>query len=638
MAVVLTLIAFGFIALASRQLGLLFAHYRLPLISGYLLAGIIAGPFVVRVMTLDEVEALHFLDEVSLAFIAFAAGSELYLVELRSRLRSIAWHTLGQLVGIFVLCTAAMLVLTQVVPFMQPLPGEAKLAIALLTGAVLVARSPSSAIAIINELRAKGPFTRTVLGVTVVMDIVVVTFFAVTTSVVDVLLTAEGFSIAFVVLLALELLLSVGVGLLVGKLLEAVLATHLPDPGKIILVLITGFLVFDFSRLLRDFTHEHLPFEVLLEPLLICMVGSFFLTNYTRFRTEFLHLTERLGPIIFIVFFTLVGDALRLDLLGETLLIAVVIFGVRLVGLFIGSLVGGAVAGDLPLHNRMAWMAYVTQAGIGLGLAREAAVEFPQLGDGFATLIISVIVLSQIVGPPLMNFVIKQVGEAHLPGQPEPDAVRDALILGMGGQAQALARRLMAHHWQVVIADTDAEHLSHAEDNGLDLRLIPEISLDVLAGLVTRSTDALVVMMGDDAANLKACELAYEHFGIPRLIARLNDYAWADRFQALGVQVVYPASAMVNLLDQFVRAPQTAAMLLQGDPAHQVVQITITNPDVNNVLVRDLRLPGDVLVLGLMRDGDVIVPHGYTRLKLNDDMTLIGQPRSLEEVTRRLGF
>ena len=47
-----------------------------------------------------------------------------------------------------------------------------------MAAAILVARSPSSAIAIVNELRARGPYTKTALGVTVVMDAVVILSFA----------------------------------------------------------------------------------------------------------------------------------------------------------------------------------------------------------------------------------------------------------------------------------------------------------------------------------------------------------------------------------------------------------------------------------------------------------------------------
>ncbi len=341
---------------------------------------------------------------------------------------------------------------------------------------------------------------------------------------------------------------------------------------------------------------------------------------------------------MFLVFFTLVGDELRLDIVLDSLLIALVIFAVRLLGLLVGAYAGGMLAGDPARHNRVAWLAYVTQAGIGLGLAREVAVEFPQFGEEFATLIVSVIVISQFVGPPLLNFALKRVGEAHVPAQAEPDAVRDALILGIGSHAQALAQQLLAHNWQVTMVDCDPEQVERVQDMRIAARLIPEASAAALKDLVKPTLDALVVMTGQDDWNLRACELAYE-IGVPRMVARLNDYAQAEKFTDLGVHVVNPSSAMVHLLDQFVRSPHTAALVMEEEPGdRQIAQITITGPQYDNIRLRDLRLPDDILVLGILREGTSILPHGHTILKLRDEVTLIGSPASLEQITLRMGF
>jgi Trk K+ transport system NAD-binding subunit len=106
----------------------------------------------------------------------------------------------------------------------------------------------------------------------------------------------------------------------------------------------------------------------------------------------------------------------------------------------------------------------------------------------------------------------------------------------------------------------------------------------------------------------------------------------------MGALVVDQASAMVNLLDQSVRATQTTALLLHQDAGREVVQVTVSNPDVAGQLVRDLRLPQDVLFLDVSRNGQSIVPNGYTRLNLRDEITLIGKADSLEEATLKLGF
>ena len=70
---------------------------------------------------------------------------------------------------------------------MEVLPQREVLAVAMLGATIMIARSPSSALAIIKELRAHGPFTHKVLGATVLMDAVVIIIFAISVSVADVL-------------------------------------------------------------------------------------------------------------------------------------------------------------------------------------------------------------------------------------------------------------------------------------------------------------------------------------------------------------------------------------------------------------------------------------------------------------------
>src|SRR5690606_2489059 len=128
------------IAAASKQIGQFLTRTRLPLISGYLLSGILVGPFGLNLISASESAQLRFLDEISLAFIAFAAGSELYLRELRPRLRSIAWHTIGQIVVIFIAGSIGIYLLSDFIPFVKDAPQAHRIAIAVLAGAILVAR------------------------------------------------------------------------------------------------------------------------------------------------------------------------------------------------------------------------------------------------------------------------------------------------------------------------------------------------------------------------------------------------------------------------------------------------------------------------------------------------------------------
>ncbi|MEZ4592416.1 MAG: hypothetical protein R3D55_14930 [Chloroflexota bacterium] len=205
-----------------------------------------------------------------------------------------------------------------------------------------------------------------------------------------------------------------------------------------------GFAVFAGAFWLVEFSHDNLPLEIHIEPLLVAMIAGFYVTNFTNFRDEFATLLHDVGPAVYVAFFTLTGVALKLDILLTTLPVALALFVVRASGIAIGSFLGGKAAGEPAEFNKYAWMGLITQAGIALGLAREVAVEFPALGDAFATLVISVVVLNEIFGPMFLKSALSRAGEANLPVTATADEVRDVLIVGM---KPAIALRAGPSSW-----------------------------------------------------------------------------------------------------------------------------------------------------------------------------------------------
>jgi len=176
--IIMYLAGFLIISVASNQLARYFLKIKLPLITGLLMVGILAGPYLLGLISVDSVQNLTFVNEISLAFIAFAAGGELYLKELRGRLKSIGWNTFGQLAVIFSIGTFAVFFVSNYIPYIKEMSLASKIAIALLSGTIFVASSPSSVIAVITEMRARGPFTQIALGVTVIKDVLVIILFA----------------------------------------------------------------------------------------------------------------------------------------------------------------------------------------------------------------------------------------------------------------------------------------------------------------------------------------------------------------------------------------------------------------------------------------------------------------------------
>ncbi len=624
------LIGFLIVAIAANEIAKVFQKIKFPLITGLIITGIIAGSSVLNFISPKALTELNFLNEIALSIIAFSAGSELYLNELRSRINSIKWMTIGQLVITFVMSATVIYFVADQIPFMAEMPSTHKIAVAVLFGTIFVARSPSSAIAVINEMRANGPFTKTVMGVTVVKDVLVIILFAICLSVAKALMNNETTGILFFIVLLFELVASFGLGFLVGKLLEIPFLTKADKQLKGIAILLIGYSIYLFSHYVKIKTLEYFHHEFVLEPLLICIIGSFALTNYSKHRIEFSETLKKISPLIYIVFFTLTGASLSVQTLMSVFGIAVGLFFLRLVTMFFGGIVGVYAAKDDKKYAPIAWMPYLTQAGVALGLATIISHEFPIWGHQFETIVIAIIVINQLIGPPLFKWSLNYVKESHLRAKtPKFDGTQDAVIFGLENQSIALAQQLQKNKWTARIINIEKKSKKDVKD--LEIINLSEINLNSLKKLQIEKTEAIILMLSDEL-NYKLAELIYEKIGTKDVIVRLNSRDNFEKFHKLGTLIIEPATAMVSLLDHFVRSPSATSLLLGMDDGQDTIDIEIRNQDIHGIRLRELRLPSDVLVLSVKRKGQLIVSHGYTRLRLGDIITMVGSDISLNEI------
>lgn len=632
---IIVLLGFALVAIAGHEIAKVFQKIKFPLITGLIITGIIAGSSVLNFIQSDSIPKLNFLNDIALAIIAFSAGSELYLKELRSRLNSIKWMTIGQLVITFVLSSVVIYYMTSYIPFMAELSSGVKIIIAALFGVIFVARSPSSAIALINELRANGPFTKTTLGVTVLIDVLVIILFAICLSVAKAMINGEESGFSFLLILLIELVLSFGLGLLLGKILQIPLTLKINRHIKGVVIILLGYGVYLFSSFIKVNTEIIFNHEVVLEPLLICIIGSFFITNYSKNRIEFVELLNDISPTIYIIFFTLTGASLSLQTLVQVFWIAIALFGLRIFTLVLGGIFGAVAANDNKKYIFISWMPYVTQAGVALGLTTLVAAEFPSWGYEFQTIIIAIIIINQLIGPPLFKMAINYVGESHLKHKtPEYDGVRDAVIFGLESQSIALARSLKQHGWTPKIVSISNE--VQINNNDFEVVSINDISLNSFKDIHLENADVIVCLVSDEE-NHKISELVYEHIGTKDIIVRYNGTrSFLEKFNELGVRVIDPSMAMINLLDHFVRSPNATSILLGLDTAQDSIDVEIRNKDIHGMTLRDLRFPTDVIVLSVQRKGSIIISHGYTRLRLGDIVTLVGTKESVENVRFKL--
>lgn len=630
------ILGFIVITVASNRISRVFKKVKLPFITGFLFTGILCGPYFLGMVPEVSRIRLNFINEMALSFIAFAAGSELYLRELRSRINSIKWNTIGQLTSTFLIGGVAVFLLADFIPFMQNMNVASRIAVSLLSGVIFVARSPASAIAIINELRAKGPFTQTTLGVTVLKDFIVIILFAICVSLAKTLMGNEDFNFLQIVIIIFEVAASLGIGKLLGYLLKLALSQRLKTEYKSILIIAIGYSVYVMVALIREYSGLYLGKGIILEPLLICIVGSLYVTNYTKYRPEFLKILGEAGPIVYAAFFTLTGASLSIDILLGVWPIALILFLVRLLSLIGGSYFGGFMAGDPLRFCHLGWMPYITQAGVALGLSTIISKEFPTWGPEFATIIIAIIVINQVVGPPLFKWALGQVGEDRSRAEYKADGTQDAIIYGFENQSVTLAKQLITKGWKVKIVSRQKKG-DFEEPDGIDIYYVKDLSLESLKSVEADKAEAIVCMFSDKK-NYEICELSFHHFGTPDMIVRLSDRYYIDKFLALGVRIVDPSMAIVNLLDHFVRSPQATSLLLGMETGQDTRDIELLDKDLHGIALRNLRLPSDIIILSIKRGGHMIISHGYTRLRIGDIITFVGSNESLEQLSSKFSI
>jgi Kef-type K+ transport system membrane component KefB len=458
-ALVGTWLTFAIVACAARPLGSLVPLVGLPLITGYLITGAVAGPFALGLIKKADLQPLSLITQFALAFISFSAGAELYLPELRSLFKRILYSTTAIAIVTFTCCTGAILALGSgggVVPFMEALPFGCRLSVAAIAASIMVARSPASAIAVVKELRAKGPFVSTTLGITVLGDVFVLLLFTLTTTVAESQCKGEGFSIIALGITVAVIIASIIIGWAVGHLLLVLmLFKRLPTRY---LILPLGLAIFVACHAFTDWSVENLPYVVSLEPLLVCITAGYVCSNKSRHRHRFIGVLQQAGPWVFLPFFTFTGASLDLRVMVQSLGFAVIVASLRALCIYIGSSSGGFLAGERPFKappNQYMWMTLLTQAGVSLGLASEVGMSFPTWGRSFQSAIIAVVLVNQLIGPVLFKVAVRKMGEAGKGATSDAHdvdaAVPAAVLVGYTPSGVAVGLRLLSDHWTVTM-------------------------------------------------------------------------------------------------------------------------------------------------------------------------------------------
>ncbi len=401
-----TIAAVGFLLLAGTLTSQLAELIGLPHLTGYLIAGIVAGPYVLHLIDESSVTDLTEVNGLALALIALEGGAHLRVSTIREGVRSLAWATLLQSVAVPLVIGLAFVGMRQWIPFARDLPAAGLVGAALLWGTLAVTRSPSATLGILAQTRAKGPIATGTLTFVMTSDLVVVVLLASAMVIARPLLDpSASFSPAELEALGHEILGSVALGTTLGL----VVAAYIRIVGAQLIIMFVA-LGFGMTSMLQ-FLH--------LEPLLTFMVAGFVVQNMSKQGGKFLEAIERTGSIVYVIFFATAGADLNVDKLRQMWPIAIALAGSRTLVTYVAGRAAARLANDPPAVKKWSWAGLVSQAGLALGVAATVERSFPVLGKGFGALALATVALNEMIGPILFKLALDRSGETAK-GRPSP--------------------------------------------------------------------------------------------------------------------------------------------------------------------------------------------------------------------------
>ena len=366
---------------------------HLPNVTGYIIAGVIIGPWCLNLVPSEYINQMDFVTDLALAFIAFGVGKYFRLSSLKANGKNMVILTLFESLTAGVFITTAMLLL------------GLSLSFSLLLGAIGCATAPASTIMTIRQYKAKGPFIDTILQVVALDDAVALVAFSVCAAFVQASSGTGSVTVSQIALPVLFNVAALAIGAVSGVVLSRLIHKRRSKDHSLVLACVTIMGVAGICTSMN------------VSPLLACMASGTAYVHASGNKHLFKQLNQFTPPLL-VMFFVLSGMRLAIPSLAAAGLIGVIYFLIRIAGKYAGSSIGAAVIHASPEIRRYFGLALIPQAGVSIGLAVLGQRMLPtESGLMLSTIILSSGLLYEMVGPACSKAAIKLSGSIPAKGK-----------------------------------------------------------------------------------------------------------------------------------------------------------------------------------------------------------------------------
>lgn len=394
-----TELAFGFLLLAAFFAARIGARIGLPKLTGYLVLGIVAGPYVLDLVSTQQTVSLGIVNGVATCILGLSAGGELDLKRVKPLLKTLRAITVFGVLAAMVVLAFVLFVLQPMLPMFSNTTLMQTLAICAVVGVALSAQSPAVVMALLAETKADGPLSRTILATVVVADLVVIVVYSIVAAITGALV-GSGIDIGETMMsIGWELFGSMAFGVVIGILIARYIMSV--NNGNALFALLVCVVVAEIGS------------RVHLDPLVVMLSAGVWLKNFSRADANaLLHSFEAAELPVFLVFFSLAGCKLDIGTLAAMAIPVVLVAAARATVFFFGCKLACRRTDADASVTRYGWTGLVPQAGLSLALVVVIQKNFPSFGAPAAVLLLSVVGLNQLFAPVLLRLSLIRSGEA----------------------------------------------------------------------------------------------------------------------------------------------------------------------------------------------------------------------------------
>ncbi len=419
-----TLLLISVTLLAGLAMSRLAKKLQLPAVTGYLVSGIVIGPFVLGRLnvdglgfqTLEQVKSLDLISNVALGFIAFAIGNEFRLSQLKETGRQ------ATVIGILQACAATLLVDIALVAVHIAMPDKMPLPAALTLGAIASATAPAATLMVVRQYKAQGKLTDLLLPIVALDDAVGLVIFAVSFGISRALISGEVSIVSIVVEPIIEIVCSLLLGSLMGALLTYFERFFHSRSKRLSLSI-----AFVFTTVALSMLEFHVGgVKIGFSSLLVCMMLGTMFCNLCDFSAELMDRVDRWTAPLFILFFVLSGAELDIGVFSDPAIVAIGLIYIlaRSLGKYFGAFGGASMVGCDASTRKYLGLTLLPQAGVALGMSVTAAELLGAEGLLVRNIVLFSVLIYELVGPLLTKIALTKAGNIV----PEPTNARGSAV------------------------------------------------------------------------------------------------------------------------------------------------------------------------------------------------------------------